>query len=142
MNKDVIITIRGIQKAVDSPETLQETTTVSEGIYSEAGGKSFVTYTERSEDGDLTDCRLKFDGKTMEVTRKGKPDTKLAFAPGQRTGSAYNTPYGNLLMGVDTHVYEITREEQKINLHAEYDLEINDEIVSYNEIFIEIAGTI
>lgn len=138
----VEIEIRGIQRMTDDPNTPVETVLNLVGELKEAAGKTFVTYTEASEDGEATDVRLKFDADFMEMTRKGNPGTKLSFEQGKKTGSSYGTPYGSLLMAVNTFSYVMLKNEKKINLHAIYDLEINDENLSHNEIFIDITEII
>lgn len=135
MNKDVEVIIKGRQ--YNQEETL---TTKSFGQYYFKDGKHFVTYEEVSEDRDVSKCLLKFDTVSLEHTKKGDLTVRFLFTKGTKHQTVYNTPFGDFLMGINTKEYSVKIEEDKINLHAIYDMEINDEFASENEIIIEVKS--
>ena len=52
--------------------------------------------------------------------------------------TSYNTPYGNILMGMDTHLVEMTKEEEHMKVEIRYALEVNYEYLTDCTINIDV----
>ena len=143
MEKEVLIDIKGNQysKADDTGET-QETSLEESlrGKLYDKNGKLYVTYEERSDESEEPDkVMLKINGSSFEMTRKGLLISNFSFKKGEVHKSDYITPFGTFLMCVTTKECNVYIFEDKINLHAVYDMEINDEFAGENEISIRIT---
>ena len=140
LNKDVNVSVLGRQYSINNTAGNDAVKTEYKGQYYIKNGKHYVLYEEVSDDGSVTKCRLKFDDTTLEHNKSGELTTRFFFEKGTRHQTAYTTPFGDFLMGIDTKEFEFNESGAKINLHAVYDMEINDEFASENEIIIEITS--
>lgn len=139
MNTKVLITVTGMSDTGD-PEGMPEfTQTKAEGTYAIINDKNIVSYEETDDEtGQLLKTLIKFDENSAEVTRKGSIESKLVFVKDEKYETCYATPYGSFQMATITSRLEKEIIEEKINLHINYDMEINDSFVSKNSIVIEI----
>lgn len=134
-SREVELTITGKQHNAQDEDS---NSVKAKGKMSVVNNKNVVVYEEVSEDGDEFKCLLKFDENSLEHSKTGAVTSKFIFKPDWKYLGSYETPFGNFEMGVDTKKYAVERSEGKINLHAVYDMEINGEFASENEIQIEI----
>lgn len=139
MSKKVKITVTGINDT-QSPDMPADTIkTSADGTYALMGDKHVISYEEVDEEtGQALKTIVKFDENSAEVNRKGSIESKLVFIKGEKYETVYATPYGSFQMGTATHRFEKEENEKKINLHIDYDMEINNAFVSTNSIIIEI----
>ena len=115
------------------------TVTEACGRYDVLAGRHVVTFEETDPDtGMLLKTIIRFDEETAEVIRKGSIESKLVFDKNKKNETMYTTPYGSFQMATVTSRLELEKENKKIDLHVNYDLEINDEFVSKNSTVIEI----
>ena len=144
MDKEVFIKIKGNQhsKTDDLSESAQTSLEESlRGKLYDKNGKLYVTYEESGEDGGEPDrVMLKINGSSFEMNRKGLLISNFIFKKGEVHRSDYVTPFGTFQMCVTSKECDVYIFEDKINLHAVYDMEINDEFASENEIIIEITS--
>jgi uncharacterized beta-barrel protein YwiB (DUF1934 family) len=99
MNKDVLITIRGEQRADGQRDFTEMTVT---GRMRQLGGHYFLHYRERQEHG-FADHRvvLKFEGQDrVTMQRVGQARSRLMIERGRRHICRYGTGYGDLLIGI------------------------------------------
>ncbi|MCQ2519704.1 MAG: DUF1934 domain-containing protein [Lachnospiraceae bacterium] len=136
IKREVDLTITGKQRNADDSDS---SVVKVKGTLSTVNGKTVVFYEEISEDGDKFKCLLKFDENSLEHSKTGEVKSKFIFKKGWKYLGTYQTPFGDFEMGTDTKFYEMSECEGKINLHAIYDMEINNEFASENEILIEIS---
>ena len=76
MNKDVLISIKGLQYTVSEEEVEEDkrVETLTRGQYYKRAGKHYVTF-EESLDGDKpVKSMVKFDKDSFEITRKEVDD--------------------------------------------------------------------
>ncbi len=125
MNKNVVISLMGLQYAVEEEEAPIEV--INFGQYYKKGDKHYLLYEETDESGKATKCRIKVSGKELELQKRDRSNTRLLFLPGEEYLTGYETPYGSLLVGVNTRSLELYEEEEFLRATLKYGLEINGE---------------
>lgn len=141
MTKDCLVSIKGLQYTVDSNADDERVETINRANFYRRNNKSFITYEEAMESSTIaTKNVLKFDDKSLEVTKKGEFSVRLVFEEGVKNLTNYNTPYGNLVVGIYTDKIEVRETKDKINLHVEYDMEINYEHLAKCDIEINVTA--
>lgn len=63
----------------------------------------------------------------MEVTKKGLMNVHMVFEQNKKNMTNYCTPFGNILIGIDTGKVMIMEEPDKIKIAVDYVLEANYE---------------
>lgn len=130
MNKEVLISIKGLQYALSDQED-QRIETINRGTLAKMSDKYVVSYEEALEGTTVTTKNIiRFNESVMEVTKKGDFSVHMIFEVGQKNITNYSTPFGKLTVGLDTH--KITMEERgnEIIARVEYDMDINYEHVA------------
>lgn len=125
MNKNVVISLMGLQYAVEEEEAPIEV--INFGQYYKKGDKHYLLYEETDENGKATRCRIKVSEKELELQKRDRSNTRLLFLPGEEYLTGYETPYGSLLVGVNTHSLELYEEEDFLRATLKYGLELNGE---------------
>ena len=102
-------------------------------------------YTIRdSETGDLDGCEVALnvkDKKTVTMTRTGNVySTQLIVEQGKRHNCFYNTPAGELMLGVYAKKVHSTVEKGEGILRFSYTLDFNSDLVSENELIITVKN--
>ncbi len=122
MNKDVIISVNGLQ----NNEIEQPVEVVSRGQFYRRGGKSFIKYEQADEYGDMSKCMIIFGENFLEMRRNGEEGRiHMLFEPGNTCMAVYEMPYGSMLMSTTTSELDITEEKELIEIHIEYTLDVN-----------------
>lgn len=139
MTKDVLITIRGMQfEGVEDPESVE---VIQRGQYYQRNGSHYLLYEEPVEGTDeIIVNRIKFNEKEVQVSKKGAINTMLSFRENEKNMTNYATPYGNLLMGLDTHRINLKINENDLQVFVEYALDVNYEFLADCEITITAAS--
>ncbi len=141
MEKEVRIYIKGnqyIEGGAASEESVVSVTAF--GKLYDRNGKLYVTYEEVTDEEPVPDkVMLKISDSSFEMTRKGLLTSNFIYEKETAHKSDYVTPFGIFKMSVFTKDLSVSVTEEKINLHAVYDMEINDEFAGENETFIEIT---
>ncbi|MCQ2524142.1 MAG: DUF1934 domain-containing protein [Lachnospiraceae bacterium] len=138
MNKDVLISIKGLQYALEDSDD-QRIETINRGSLAMMNDKYIVTYEEILEGlTSPTKNLIRFNNSIVEVTKKGELSVHLVFEVGQKNVTNYNTPFGSLSIGIDTHNIIIEEKESEITVRVEYDMDINYEHVASCKIDIVI----
>lgn len=127
MTKDVLINISGLQLDVDSEEPIEMMTT---GAYYLKNGKHYILYDEIAEDNEVIKNILKIGPKTVELTKKGGSGSHMVFEAGKENLSYYDTPFGSLLLGINTSDIQWKEQDDQMELRVNYDLTINSDHVS------------
>ena len=137
MNKEVIINISGLQLDAGTEEPIELMTT---GDYYLKNGKHYVIYDELTDDSQVVKNRLKISPKVVEVTKKGASSSHMVFERGQENLTYYDTPFGSLLLGINTSKIDLEEKEDSMALHIDYGLSINSDHVSDCSIDVSIAS--
>lgn len=142
MKEKVYINIKGLHFTPENDEDEQEEAieVINVGKYSIINGKEYIKYDEvvEGESGKCTSI-IKIDGDTVEITKKGPVTAHMSFVKNKKTMTFYETPFGNLYLGIFARDIDIARSEDKINISIDYSLELNYELVSDCKVDIEIG---
>ena len=135
--KHVIITVKGIQITADEPATDMEL--VTEGEYTYENGTGWFTYEETEITGmEGTTTRFDFTPGEAVITREGSVSSRMIFMEGKRNVFLYNTPWGSMTMGIDTHKIENSLTEQGGNIEIDYTLSFDRAPISRNRFSVKI----
>ena len=144
MTKDILIKISGLHIGEPDPnidgdnEPIEVT---APGLYYNKNGKHYVLYDEFVEgvEGAIKNTVKFREDESLEIIKSGITNSHMVFENGKINVSNYQTPYGDLLVGTYTKVFKSQVEEDRIFVHVEYELEINEEKVADCDINMEIV---
>ena len=135
MKKAIIkITDRHIQ---DGEEYEAELTTSGEFEITENGCK--VVYTETDE--ELENCVTTLDvtgSEKISMTRAGKYNTEMVIEKDRRHSCFYQTPYGELMMGIFAKKVVNEMTENGGTLNFSYTIDFNNTPASENELTVSV----
>lgn len=141
MTKDVIVSIKGLQFESDGDEPVE---VISVGQYYYKNEKHYILYEEIMEDeqgnGEVTKNTIKISKDTMEILKKGANNTHMVFEENKKNLTYYNTPFGQLIIGIDTTGFKVIEEDNAIGVKIHYNLEINYSHVSDCEIVVKVLA--
>ncbi|HIU67332.1 MAG TPA: DUF1934 domain-containing protein [Candidatus Caccomorpha excrementavium] len=139
MTKEVLIAISGLQFELDTEEAVE---VISRGQYYKKNGKHYITYEEMDEGspGQLTKSTIKISSDQVDMIRNGQSRVHMVFARGQNNLAYYNTPFGQMLMGIHTREIELYEEDKEILVKLYYSLELNYSHISDCEVAIRISS--
>ncbi len=124
MTKEVFLALKGLQ--MEGGENAQELETITPADYYRKKDSHYVVYEETTEGfEEKTKNLLKFRDSCLEVTKKGLVNVHMVFEKNKKNMTSYMTPYGNILIGVDTESVLLKESDNQINLKVEYSLEAN-----------------
>ncbi|MEY8427593.1 DUF1934 domain-containing protein [Lachnospiraceae bacterium 46-15] len=125
MTRDVLLRIKGLQSIEEEEEAVEM---IAPGIYFERDGKHYIKYDEAVEGTEETIQNLiKVDGSSMEVTKRGVTNAHMVFERDKKNHTYYNTPFGNLLVGIFATDIVLDAAEDSLDIRVEYALEVNYE---------------
>ena len=138
MTKEVLLTLQGLQFD-QREENADKIETVTVGDYYKKNDRHYVIYEEVTEGfARPTKNRLKFSEHMVELTRNGLVNVHMIFQENKKNLSNYNTPFGQILVGIDTKQVKIDESEDNITVDVDYALDINYEFFSDCHIRIDI----
>ena len=126
MTKDVLLSVKGLQFDAYEENSAIESVTFAE--YYERNDSHYVLY-EEVEEGFKEPVRniMKFREKALELTKKGLINVHMIFEEGKKSMANYVTPFGDILLGLDTKKVSIKETEATIVVSVDYALELNYE---------------
>ncbi len=139
--KKVIVKINSIQKPKDYNlnEKAQTIKTQTLANNYEKNGTVYVIYKEIDlADKQETSTMLKIGQDFLALTRSGAVKQQQLFSQGKVDSSSYKTPFGTLKMTVKTHLFEHEISDFSRTIKIAYELYLNDEWQSDNELMITI----
>lgn len=140
MTKEVLLTLQGLQFD-QREENSDKIETVTVGDYYKKNDRHYVVYEEVTEGFDrATKNRLKFGGQMVELTRHGLVNVHMVFQENKKNLTNYNTPFGQILIGIDTKKIQIDENENKIIVDVDYALDIDYEFLADCHITVNIAS--
>lgn len=143
MKKDVLISVSGLHFAMDAREDLTEPIEViTPASYYFKSSKHYVVYDEVAEGFPETiknTVKITGDSK-IEIIKSGAMNTRMVFEKGKMNVTDYQTPFGNMLVGIHTRELQVEVEEDKIDVKIFYTLDVNQEAVSDCEISVTIRS--
>lgn len=131
MTKDVLVSISGLQTdALDESNVSGDAIEViTPASYFCKNGKHYILYDEAVEgvQGTIKN-KIKISGENVvEIMKSGITNAHMVFERNKSNRTYYETPYGQMLVGVRTTDMNINVEEEKIHVDVAYELEINHE---------------
>jgi len=139
MTKDVLIAIKGMQfEGATDPEEIE---VIQRGQYYERNGSHYLLYDEPVEgSSDIIKNRIKFKENEVQVAKKGAVNTTLTFTKNEKNMTNYATPFGNLVIGIDTQRIALDMSEKRMDIKVDYALDINYEFLADCKISIEVSA--
>ncbi len=135
MTKDVLVSISGKHiDIMDDPVEGYETgddaiEVVTPASYYCRNGKHYILYDEVLEGmaGTIKN-KIKITGTdSLEIMKSGVSSSHMVFEKNKKNLTYYRTPYGQMLIGVNTRKMEINVDEDQIDILVDYELDVNHE---------------
>ena len=139
MEKDVVISIKGMQKYEDADPDVIELVTAGRLMRDDAGYT--LTYQESELtglEGTLTTIQVEAEGELVTLMRVGEVNAQMVFQEGRRHLSMYNTPYGAMAIGVNTRHLLADLNDQGGDIEIDYAIEIDHAVAGQNLFHIEV----
>ncbi len=131
MTKDVFVSISGLQAEFpgDEEEENLPLEVVTPGSYFLKNGKHYVMYDELVEGvPGVIKNKIKINGNdSIEIIKTGITNAHMVFEKNKKYITYYQTPYGQMLIGINTSRMDVQVREEKIDVQVEYELDINHE---------------
>ena len=131
MTKDVLVSISGLQMAVNDMENNDDEPieVLSAGTYYFKNGKHYVFFEEVSEGmPGVTKTQIKWkDEELLEVSKKGLSNVHMIFEKNKKNRCYYNTPFGQLNLGIFMSEMVVDEKKEEILIRAEYSLDVDCE---------------
>ena len=130
MTKDVLVTISGLQ-IMSMAEDSEPVEVITAGDYYKKNNKHYVIYDEVTEGFDGTTKNIiKLQEDCVDITKRGITNVHMVFEKNKKNITCYQTPFGNLMLGIDAKNISIKEDEHDISVNVEYALELNYEHIA------------
>ena len=130
MTKDVLVTISGLQ-IMCMAEDSEPVEVITAGDYYKKNNKHYVIYDEVTEGFDGTTKNIiKLQEDCVDITKRGITNVHMVFEKNKKNITCYQTPFGNLMLGIDAKNISIKEDEHDISVNVEYALELNYEHIA------------
>lgn len=135
MTKDVLVSISGKHiDIMDEPLEGRESgndaiEVVTPANYYCRNGKHYIIYDEVLEGmaGTIKN-KIKITGEdSVEIMKSGVSSSHMIFERNKKNLTYYRTPYGQMLIGINTRNMEISVEDDNIDVLVDYELDVNHE---------------
>ncbi len=137
MRKQVMVTVKGIQKADWGDEDTIEM--ITPGSYYTKNDCYYLIYNETELTGmEGTTTSLKAETNRVILNRMGTAELRQEFEVGVLNHGNYVTPYGAMKLTVMPSKVEVDLTEQGGSINLEYELTIGSEKISDNKLSITI----
>lgn len=137
MEKDVIISIKGMQKYDGALPDVVEL--VTQGRLSREGESYTLSYQESELTGlEGTLTTIQVEGDEVTLMRMGEFNSQMVFQEGRRHLSMYNTPYGSMTIGVHTRHLLAELTDQGGVLEVDYSVEVDHTVAGRNIFHISV----
>lgn len=145
MTKDVIVSISGLHMDMVANAFREEEDAievVTPASYYWRNGKHYILYDEVLEGmGGTIRNKIKITGTdSLEIMKTGASNTHMVFEKNKKNLTYYRTPYGQLLVGLNTRDMEINVTEEKIDVLVDYELDVNHEPLADCKIKMNITS--
>lgn len=129
------ITVIGKQ-TVDGEEDKIEVITMGDMTVSD--GKIVIVYPEYAQDDPTkcTDTSVTYENGILTIERRSEMRSHLILEQGVRHECLYETPMGQMFIGIFTDSIKADISDEGGEIHASYQLDFNRTTVSYNKFYI------
>lgn len=136
MDKQVLVSISGLQFTDANKEAIEMITAAD---YYKKNDKHYLIFEEAQEGFEGTTRNvIKFNEHMVDITKKGIVNVHMVFEEKQKNMTYYDTPFGNLMIGLSTNRIDIEEDASAINIKIDYSLDINYDFVSDCKISISV----
>lgn len=144
MTKNVLLTISGLHydEYPGMEEENEPIEVIAPASYYLKNGKHYVIYDEVVEgSAGVIKNRIKIneDG-ILEITKSGLTNTRMVFEKDKIHMTEYETPYGELMIGVFTKSMNVDVKDENIHVEVNYALDVNSEKVADCNIMMHIRS--
>ncbi len=145
MTKQVLLTISGLHyetfpnEEVDENEPIE---VITPATYYLKNGKHYVIYDEMVEGMPGTiQNKIRIAGNNLlEIKKSGLANTRMVFEKDKINMTQYETPYGELMIGIFTKNMLVDVTDKNIDVRVNYELDINSEKVADCDIKMNIRA--
>ena len=138
MTSKVLVTISGLQFDVDGESPLE---LVTVGSYYKRNTKHYVVFEECDTDSkEETKTVIKISENQVNVIRSGANNVNMEFETDKKNMTFYETPYGEILMGLNTLKIDLKEQENELEVMIDYSLEINYTHVSDCRVIVNVRA--
>ena len=138
MTKEVFVRVSSYQ-TLDGDDDHMEI--INRGTYYKKNDYHYVIYEEMMQGFDTPIKNMvKFKDGILTLNKKGIINTTMVLEEGCKNSCCYATPYGNVMLDMDTSSVDIIEEEDRISIDAFFLLSANYEHLANCEIHIEITS--
>ncbi|MDD2958774.1 MAG: DUF1934 domain-containing protein [Lachnospiraceae bacterium] len=126
MTDEILVSVKGFQNMGEEQEN--EVEVIIPGSYCKRGDMHYIKYDEVVEgmEGSIRNL-IKVQKDSMEVTKKGLTNAHMVFEEQKKNITYYDTPFGNLLVGIAATDIDLRETEEQIDVTVKYALEVNYE---------------
>ena len=137
MSERYMITVIGKQTVDGESDKIE---VITAGDMTVADDRITITYPEYPEDdpSKKTDTTVTLENGVLSIDRQGEMSSHLILEQGKRHECLYNTPMGQMFIGIFTDNIRVDIDESGGVINASYQLDFNRTVVSYNEFFISV----
>ena len=140
MNREVELVLSGLHDTEGNSEK-DAVETAQTAQYFKRNDSHYLLYEEAVEGFDgACKSRIKFRDNLLELTRQGAVEMHMIFEENKRHTVPYNTPYGQLLLGIETRRVLVEEQEDQIRVTVEYALDHEGEPISESCLKLHIRG--
>ena len=137
MEKDVVISIKGMQKYEGNDPDTVELVTAGRLMKDKAG------YTLSYQESEITGLEgtlttIQVEGAQVTLMRMGEFNSQMVFQEGRRHLSMYNTPYGAMSVGVNTRHLLADLSDKGGDIEIDYAIEIDHAIAGRSVFQIKV----
>lgn len=123
MNREVELVLSGLHDTEGTSDK-NAVETAQAAQYFKRNDSHYLLYEEDIEGfGGTCKSRIKFRDNMLELTRQGAVEMHMIFEENKRHTVPYNTPYGQMMLGIETRRVQVEEQEDQIRVTVEYTLD-------------------
>ncbi|MCM1488018.1 MAG: DUF1934 domain-containing protein, partial [Firmicutes bacterium] len=136
MTKEVCINIRSVQSS-DEDRDVTELFTAGK-LTKKDNNDNYQLYYEESDALGFEGCNVTLDvfKDSVRMVRRGTTNSCLYIERGKKHHCHYGTPYGDIMIGINTDAVCVDLDDTGGNLYLKYTVDVNSGFLSENEMFI------
>lgn len=138
MEKKYIVSIKGMQ-SYDDDNSNADAQLTTEADFEKQDGVYFIDYEESEITGfGRTKTSIEIGDNYISLQRCGAVNTQMLFMKDRKTSTLYNTPYGDMTIGILTDKMDVDISDNGGTINVDYYLDINNSTKSKNNFELEI----
>ena len=140
MDKDAIISLKGMQTTVDNQLTTIEL--MSEARYYKKDSNFYIIYKETEITGmEGTTTTVKVAGDAVSLIRFGTVSSTMTFEAGVKHPCNYGTSFGTLDIAIEANEVRARLDEYGGDLYVEYEVEVGGQRLGNNNFHLTVKAT-